>query len=140
MECEASWSVETVGAIDRAPAVGGARPSIEDRSECLSSDVALPLRAVEKEYALPLTCGPVLTLPDCGYGLFILAGRFLACILTWCRFEFECRPSSPDDELLKFVSFFTQVEKGRRRPERSRPSSILSVSQLGGGAQRICFL
>jgi hypothetical protein len=49
IECEASWSVDTVGATDRAPAVGGARPSMEDRMECLSREVALPLWAVENE-------------------------------------------------------------------------------------------
>jgi len=51
---EVSWSVETVGAMDRAPAVGGARPSTEEERRCdddmaRSKEVALPLCPVESE-------------------------------------------------------------------------------------------
>ena len=53
MECDVSWSVETVGAIDLAPAVGGGRPSTDeergDDDPTRSREVALPLRSVEKE-------------------------------------------------------------------------------------------
>ena len=52
----ASWSVETVGAIDLPPAVGGGRPSLEARGEMLwSTDVALdvtPLCEVVKDCRL----------------------------------------------------------------------------------------
>jgi hypothetical protein len=58
MDCDVSWSVDTVGATDRAPAVGGGPPSIDDRTDRPDSEVALPLGPVEKDCVLPL-CGAV---------------------------------------------------------------------------------
>lgn len=124
MEWAASWSVETVGAVDRAPAVG-ARPRVllaDERSDRVRPrEVALdvtPLGEVERERVLAL-CGccccafaaalPIL--PDSGYGLLFLDARCfdedLAC------FE-PVRLSSPEYPPLKFLSFLTSVANGRR--------------------------
>lgn len=51
-EVYVSWSVETVGAIDRPPVVGGGRPSVDNRGDSLRPREAaledLALRAVER--------------------------------------------------------------------------------------------
>ena len=92
IEWDASWSVDTVGAMDRAPAVGGGRPSVDDRSErrLASSDVSLDvlaLRAVEYEYTLVRPAAGAAeapSRPDCGYGLLFFDRRFFfACIFSW---------------------------------------------------------
>ena len=65
------------------------------------------------------------TRPDWGYGLFSLAVRFFEVFWVPSRLKWPfLTPLSFDDEpFLKLASFFTQVEKGRLRVERSGPSA-----------------
>jgi hypothetical protein len=135
---DASWSVDTVGAIDLAPAVGGALSSLNDGIELgRSNDVELDILAlsdVENEGWLssegtairPVRYGP----------LFFECLEF---VLRWFRFEFDGRLLlSPEDTFLKLASFLMRVENGRRRlAVRStnssappfRPPSIITAGE-----------
>ena len=74
------------------------------------------------------------TRPDWGYGLFSLAVRFLEALWLPSRLEWPLlTPLSLDDEpFLKLASFFTQVEKGRLRVERSGPSASRGLEVRSG--------
>jgi hypothetical protein len=130
IERAVSWSVETVGAIERPPTVGGGKPSVDNLTDSVGArDVRLedlPVRPVIIEGWL--CCAGGAFRPDWRYGLFCMffaAFRFAA-----------CRPPS-EEAALRLASFFIKAEKGRRRPVRAERSAMVSAASngLSGGAE-----
>lgn len=124
VDLEVSFSVDMVGAMDRPPAVGGARMSsvIDERQEVPGArdvPLVLVLLALEAEYR-PCSVGSLMPIrPDCGYGLLFLEDFDFGVVLALVRFELVFWPASPEDAVLKWASFFIKLENGRRRPDRA---------------------
>jgi hypothetical protein len=132
MERHVSCSVDTVGAIERPPVVGGGCSSLDILAESARSrDPSLAnlwLSPEDPEWRLGRGEALSLMRPDCWYGLFC---RFFASL----RFDPEYRPPSPDEAAFRFAIFLINAENGRLRPgrpARSAMGSATSVCSLSG--------